>query len=294
MSAHPFTRRQILTATAGIVAGSALAGGLRAEKPPARAEGKKLKHSICAWCFKKHWNIDQMCAVAGTLGCKSVELAPVADWPTLKKHGLACAIASSHGFDKGMNNPKYQDMCLEKLRQSIDACAEAGFPNVITFTGFREDIPDDVGLKNCIAGFKKIVGHAEKQKVTLCLEMLNSRVNEEMKGHPGYQGDHTDYCMEIIKQIASPRFKLLFDIYHVQIMDGDIIARIRKHAEWIGHVHTAGNPGRRELDDKQEIYYPPIMKALADVGYNGYVGHEFIPTRDPLAGLKEAITVCDF
>src|SRR5262249_17466988 len=153
------------------------------------------------------------------------------------------------------------------------------------------NIPDDVGIKNCVAGFKKIVGYAEARKVNLCLEMLNSRVAEEMKGHPGYQGDHTDYCMEIIKQVGSPRMKLLFDIYHVQIMDGDVIRRLRQHAEYIAHVHTAGNPGRRELDDQQEINYRPIMKALVEVGYKGYVGQEFIPTRDPLAGLKEAVAL---
>ncbi len=158
----------------------------------------------------------------------------------------------------------------------------------------KGEIASDEGAKNCVAGFKKIVGHAEKQGVTICLEMLNSRVSTHpMKGHPGYQGDHTDYCIDIIKQVGSPRLKLLFDIYHVQIMDGDVIARIRQHAEHIGHVHTAGNPGRGELDNLQEINYPPIMQALIDVKYDGYVGQEFIPTRDPLVGLFEAVKLCD-
>jgi len=164
---------------------------------------------------------------------------------------------------------------------------------VITFTGLRGDIPDDVGLKNCVAGLKKIIGYAEQKKVNVCLEMLNSRDDTHpMKGHPGYQGDHTDYCIEIIKQVGSPRLKLLFDVYHVQIMDGDVIRRIRQYKDYIGHVHTAGNPGRCELDETQEIQYRPIMQALADVGYTGYVGHEFIPTRDPLAGLRQAVSVC--
>jgi hydroxypyruvate isomerase len=288
------SRRRLLGVTAGLVAGTALSGTVAAaEKEKPGAGNKQLKHSICQWCFKKHWDIEQMCQVAQKLGCRSVELVGVADWPVLKKHGLVCAMAGSHGFEKGMNNPKYQEMCLDKMTKAIDACAEAGFPNVITFTGFREDIPDDVGLKNCVAGYKKVVGHAEEKKVNLCLEMLNSRVAEEMKGHPGYQGDHTDYCMEIIKQVGSPRLKLLYDVYHVQIMDGDLIARIRKFGDHIGHVHTAGNPGRRELDDRQEISYRPVMQALVEMGYRGYVGHEFIPTRDPLQGLKEAIAVCD-
>jgi hydroxypyruvate isomerase len=234
-----------------------------------------------------------MCRVAKDLGCFSIELVDPKDWPTLKKHGLICALAGSHWFDKGMNNPKYHEMCIDKMRTAIDLCAEAGFPNVITFTGFREDIPDEVGLKNCVAGYKKIVGHAEKKKVNLTLEMLNSRVAEEMKGHPGYQGDHTDYCLEIIRQVGSPRLTLLFDVYHVQIMDGDVIRRLRACAPHIGHVHTAGNPGRGELDDKQEINYRPIMQALADVKYAGYVGQEFLPTRDPLQGLREAVALCD-
>ncbi len=294
--APSFNRRTLLARTAGVAVGAA-AGGLArltaAEPDGPVVRNGRIRQSLVQWCYQKYWNIDEMCRVAKQLGCVSVELCSPKDWPTLKKHGLVCAIASSHGFEKGMNNPKYQAMCLEKLRDAIDACAAHGFPNVITFTGFRENIPDDEGIKNCVAGFKKVIGHAEARKVNLCLEMLNSRVHETMKGHPGYQGDHTDYCMEIIKQVGSPRMKLLFDIYHVQIMDGDVIRRLRQYAEYIGHVHTAGNPGRAELDDRQEINYPPIMRALVDIGYKGYVGQEFIPTRDPLAGLKQAVGLCD-
>lgn len=305
-----FTRRAVLSAAGATVAGAAVVGALAAdeargadEKGGKKPAGKRateavstkgrVKQSIVHWCFQKHWDVAKTCEIAKQLGCLSVELVDPKEWGTLKKHGLVCAIAGSHWFDKGMNNPAYQEMCIEKMRTAIDACADAGYPNVITFTGFREDIPDDVGAKNCVAGYKKIVGHAEKKGVTLCLEMLNSRVAEEMKGHPGYQGDHTDYCLEIIKAVGSPRLKLLFDIYHVQIMDGDVITRLRDCAEYIGHVHTAGNPGRRELDDEQEINYPPIMRALCDVGYQGYVGQEFIPTREPLAGLKQACELCD-
>jgi hydroxypyruvate isomerase len=293
-SSLPFTRRRVLQSAAALAAAGAFGiskRNLRAAQPVIK--NRRLKQSIVQWCFEKYWTIEQLCQQAKRLGCDSVELVDPKDWPVLKKHGLVCAIARSHGFEKGMNNPKYQEMCIDKMRTTIDACAEAGFPNVITFTGFREDIPDDVGIKNCIAGYKKIVGYAEKKNVTLCLEMLNSRVNETMKGHPGYQGDHTDYCIEIIKQVGSPRLKLLFDIYHVQIMDGDVIRRIRQYAEYIGHIHTAGNPGRGELDDNQEINYPPVMRALVEVKYTGYVGQEFIPTRDPAKGLAEAVTLCD-
>ena len=289
-----FSRRGLLARTIQGAAGAAVIGAVpqAGGDEPAVRNGR-LKQSIAQWCFQKHWNIEQMCQVAKQLGCPSIELVDPKDWPTLRKHGLVCALALSHWFDKGMNNPKYQEMCLDKIRTAIDACAAHGYPNVLTFTGFRENIPDDVGARNCVAGYKKIIGHAEKNKINLCLEMLNSRVAEEMKGHPGYQGDHTDYCMDIIRQVGSERMKLLFDVYHVQIMDGDIIKRIRQYGDAIGHVHTAGNPGRGELDDKQEISYRPIMKALVDAGYKGYVGQEFIPTRDPIQGLREAVVLCD-
>jgi len=253
----------------------------------------RLNQSIAYWCFSPYWNLEEMCRVSRQLGCKSIELVEPKDWPTLKKNGLVCALAGSHWFEKGMNNPAYQQDCLAKMRRAIDDCAEFGFPNVITFTGLAEDISPDEGLKNCVAGYKKIIGYAEKKKVNLCLEILNSRVPVDMVGVPGYQGDHTDYCMDIVRQVGSPRMKLLFDIFHVQIMDGDIISRIRQYKDYIGHYHTAGNPGRHELDDTQEINYRPIMQAIAETGFTGYIAHEFIPTRDPLDGLSEAVAVCD-
>lgn len=288
----------MLAQTAALAAGggltlAGLSPGRETVSSTAAVTRGNIRQSIVHWCFKKTWDVEKTCQVAKQLGVPSVEIVPPEDWPTLKKYGLTCAIAPSHSFEKGYNNPRYWPMCNEKLRAMIDASADFGCPSVITFTGFREDIPDDVGLKNCVEGFKEIVGHAEKRKVTLCLEMLNSRVDEEMKGHPGYQGDHTEYCIEIIKKVGSPRLKLLFDIYHVQIMEGDIITRLRQDHEYIGHYHTAGNPGRRELDDKQEINYRPIMEAIVKTGYKGYVGQEFIPTRDPLEGLTEAVKLCD-
>ena len=253
----------------------------------------RLNQSIAYWCFSKYWDLEKMCRVAQQLGCKSVELVEPKDWPTLKKYSLVCALAGSHWFDKGMNNPAYHQECLGRMREAIDNCAEFGFPNVITFTGLAENIPPDEGIRNCVAGYKKIIGHAEQKKVNICLEILNSRVPVEMVGVPGYQGDHTDYCMDIVRQVGSPRMKLLFDIFHVQIMDGDIISRTRQYKNYIGHYHTAGNPGRHELDDTQEINYRSIMEAIAETGFTGYIGHEFIPTRDPLEGLSEAVALCD-
>jgi hydroxypyruvate isomerase len=164
---------------------------------------------------------------------------------------------------------------------------------VITFSGFRRGISDAEGMKNMVDGLKKIVGHAEKKKVTLCLEMLNSRVNIEMKGHPDYFCDDIDRTVEICKRVGSERLKVLFDIYHVQIMHGDVITRLRQHRDWIGHYHTAGVPGRAEIDDTQEINYAPIMKAIAETGYKGFVGQEFIPLRDKVASLNQSVQICD-
>jgi hydroxypyruvate isomerase len=287
-----WNRREVLSIAAGAATAS-MVGSVRAEEPT-KLKGR-IKHSLVNWCYKDYFpDFAAFCRQARALGCESLELCDPEQWPTLKEHGLKCAIAGSHGFVRGLNNPKYWDECTTKLRERIEQSAAFGCPSVITFTGMREDIPDDVGAKNCVTALKKLAGFAEDKKVTLCLEMLNTRASDHpMKGHPGYQGDHTDYCIDILKAVGSPRVKLLFDIYHVQIMDGDVIRRIKQHTDWLGHIHTAGNPGRGEMDNTQEINYPPIMQALVDIGYTGYVGHEFIPTRDCVAGLKEAIAWCD-
>jgi hydroxypyruvate isomerase len=191
-----------------------------------------------------------------------------------------------------MNNPEYHPMCIEKMRAAIDACADAGFPNVLTFTGFSEGISDEEGMENCVRGYKEIIPYAEKKKVRLILEMLNTRVNEEMKGHPGYQGNRTGYCVEIIKKVGSPWLKLLFDVYHVQIMEGDLINRINEYQDYIGYYHVAGNPGRHEPDESQEINYRAVMKAVAETDYSGFVGLEFMPTKDPLESLSDAVGIC--
>jgi len=253
----------------------------------------RINQSIAYWCFQSHWSLAETCRNAVELGCPSVELVDPGDWPILKEHGLVCGLTLSHWFDKGMNNPRYQPECLAKLRTAIDQTAASGFPNVLTFTGFRDSISDDDGIRNCVDGYKKIIGHAEKNNVNLCLEMLNSRVDVEMKGHPGYQGDYVEYCMEIVRQVGSPRMKLLFDIYHVQIMQGDLVTRIQEHQDYIGHYHVAGNPGRHEPDENQEINYRCVMKAIAETGFSGYVGQEFLPNGDPLVALRDAVNLCD-
>jgi hydroxypyruvate isomerase len=305
------SRRNLLgAATAGAAALPLMhAAGLAAEEGTAAVNGR-IKQSIVYWCFNaagEKWDIDRTCQVARDLGCKSVELVVPEHWDTLKKYGLVCAIApngmTGAPFMRGFNNPKYQGEVIERTTKMIDNCADAGFPSVIAFTGFKyrdADNPNsgeislEEGADNCVAGFKKIIGHAEKRGVTICMEHLNTRDDTHpMKGHPGYQGDDVDYCAEIIRRVGSPRMKLLFDCYHVQIMNGDLIRRIGQLHDVIGHVHTAGNPGRGELDEHQEIQYMPVMRKLLDIQYTGYVGQEFIPTRDPLAGLRQAVKACD-
>ncbi len=259
----------------------------------------RINQSVAKWCFEEYWDIEKMCQIAKALGCKSVELVAPEDFTVLKKHGLTCAITFFDNmpdppFSQGWNNPKYHDRLVAGTKSAIDMCAEFGLPAVIAFTGYGEGSSDDVGATNCVAGLKRIAGYAEKKKVNVCLEILNTRDDTHpMKGHPGYQGDHTDYCVDIIKKVGSPRVKFLFDIYHVQIMDGDIIRRIQQYKDYIGHYHTAGSPGRNEIDETQEINYPAVMSAIVNTGYTGFVGQEFVPTRDPLESLKQAVKLCD-
>lgn len=293
----PLDRRSLLKSAAGLGAGAVVTGSaaLAGDDGPVATKGR-IRQSLVNWCYNKAWpDIHEFCRVAKKLGCQSIELIPPEHWPTLKEHGLTCAISSAgHSFRQGPNHRKNWDFVREQLTEKIKACAEHGVERCITFTGFADGLSREEGADNCVAFFQEFVKFAEDKGVTICLEMLNTRDDTHpMKGHPGYQGDDTEYCIEIIERVDSPRFKLLFDIYHVQIMEGDVITRIRQYAEHIAHVHTAGNPGRGELDDKQEINYKPIMEALLEVNYQGYVGQEFIPTRDPLAGLREAVTLCD-
>ena len=313
MSDDLISRRDLLQAS--VAAGAALSLTTLGTQTMLAADEKavvngRIQQSIVFWCFNvggDKWDIDKTCQVAKSLGCKSVEICGPETWPTLKKHGLTCAIAPNGmpgaPFMKGINNPKYPEEVIANTSKMIEDCAVAGFPSVIGFTGYKwRDAEDpksgeislEEGADNCVAGLKKIASLAEKKGVTLCIEHLNTRDDSHpMKGHPGYQGDDIDYVCNIVRRVGSPRIKVLFDIYHVQIMNGDVIRRLDQCKDVIGHIHTAGNPGRAELDDTQEINYPPIMRKLLELGYKGYVGQEFIPTRDPLAGLRQAVKLCD-
>ncbi|HEX2749400.1 MAG TPA: TIM barrel protein [Verrucomicrobiales bacterium] len=290
-----YNRRHFLTSAAGL---TATAAALPVNAPAAESEyyvvkNGRIRQSVVHWCFNP-MSVEDLAKGAAKMGMQSVELVPPEHWPMLKKLGLTCAIASSHGFSKGFAHTEEHAECIDNLRKGIDDCAAHDVKSIITFSGFTRGMAHETARKNMIDGLKKIVPYAEEKKVTLCLEMLNSRVNENMKGHPDYWCDHIDYALDICKAISSERMKMLFDIYHVQIMDGDVIRRYKQCAEYTGHIHTAGNPGREELDDEQEIHYPGIMKAIVASGYKGFVGQEFIPRNpDKLAALNAGVKLCD-
>ena len=260
---------------------------------PYKVKNGRIKQSVVPWCFNP-MKVEELARHAAAMGLQSVELCDPKVWPLLKELGMTCAISSSHGFAKGFAHKEEWAECHAKLRERIEDCAAAGVERVITFSGFRRGLTDEEGIRNMVAGLKEILPFAEEKKVTLCIEMLNSRVDIQMKGHPDYFCDSMERTIEICKQIGSPRCKVLFDLYHVQIMHGDVITRIRQYRDYIAHVHTAGVPGRGEIDETQELNYPPLMQALLEIKYDGFVGQEFIPTRpDKVASLAQGVRICD-
>jgi hydroxypyruvate isomerase len=288
----PISRRTALKTMAASVALGASVRAAEKSGQTSPIKNGRITQSVVAWCFNP-MPVPELARHAAALGLKSVELCDPKFWPELKQLGLTCAIAGSHGFAKGFANVEEHAECLATLRTRIDQCAEAGVERVITFSGFRRGLSDEVAMNNMVDGLKKIVGYAEQKRVTLCLEMLNSRVAVNMKGHPDYFCDDMERSVEVCRRVGSERLKVLFDIYHVQIMHGDLITRIKQHAPYIGHVHTAGVPGRNEIDATQEINYPAMMQTLLSIGYKGFVGQEFIPTREPVASLAQSVQICD-
>ncbi|MBN2450225.1 MAG: TIM barrel protein [Lentisphaeria bacterium] len=247
----------------------------------------RIRQAASRWCYNKV-PAAEFYAACREMGLVGIDLVGPAEWPLLKEHGLICTCTPSHSLTKGLNRREHHEVCLNQIRASIEANAEAGFPNVVCFSGNREGISDEEGAANCVVGLKQVAGLAERRKVTLVIELLNSKVN-----HKDYQADRTAWTVDICKRVGSPRVKVLYDIYHMQIMEGDLIRTIRENIDWIGHFHTGGNPGRNEIDQTQEICYPPVMRAIAESTYDGYVGHEFVPTRDALTSLREAVALCD-
>ena len=247
----------------------------------------RIKQSVCKWCYG--WSpMEEFAAYAAKIGLKAIDLVNPKDWPILKKHGLECSMSNSHGITKGLNRIANHEECLAKIRRSIEETSAAGFPNVICFSGNRGGMDDSEGLKNCVTALKQIVGLAEQKKVTICMELLNSK-----RSHRDYMCDRTHWGVELAKQLGSDNFKLLYDIYHMQVQEGDVIDTIRENHQYIGHYHTAGVPGRHEIDDSQELYYPAIMKAILKTGFTGYVAQEFTPRGRQLDTLTAAVQICD-
>ena len=292
-------RRQAIktAALAGVASAfSRLAPGLHAGAPGAApaspAPGNSFKHSVCYWCCRMP--LDKLAAAAGKIGLHSIELLTVEQIPVVQKHGLTCACAygpkETRSIDNGFNRRENHDKFVEGYVNAIAKCAELGVPGIICFSGKRnKGQSDEEGLEVCAEALKRIMPAAEKAGVTLIMELLNSKVN-----HKGYQCDHTKWGVELAKRVGSERFKLLYDIYHMQIMEGDVIRTIRENHKYIAHYHTAGNPGRNEFEpqDVQELNYAAIMKAIHDTGFRGYVGQEFSPKRKLLTSLENAVKIC--
>ncbi len=289
------SRRSAISKIAGSAVATAAAASLTERLGAAdAAAGSDLKgrvnHSVCKWCYP-NVPLDTLCQAGKEMGLHSIELLEVTDFPTLKQHDLICAMVSGvpGGITSGLNRVENHDKIAEFFERTIPIVADAGYPNIICFSGNRKGMSEEEGLKNCAAGLKRVVGLAEKHNVTICMELLNSKVN-----HHDYMCDHTKWGVELVKQVGSERFKLLYDIYHMQIMEGDVIRTIQDSHQYIGHYHTGGVPGRNEIDETQELYYPAVIKAIVATGFKGHVAQEFIPKRpDVLASLKQGVHICD-
>ena len=301
MSATGISRRQVLAGlgVAGLAATTAAESHAQASRDSVpddfQITNKRIRQSVMGWCFKP-MPVPELIKHCKDIGLEAIEGIDPKFYPEARRQGLNISLVSSHGFAIGPVDPDNHAECIAKLKSSIDKAVEFGAPSVITFTGMSvKGISDEKSEKNCLECWKQVIEYAEDKEITLVLEHLNSKDDSHpMKGHPGYFGDDVERCIDLVKRMDSPRFKLLFDVYHVQIMNGDVIRRIQTYHPLIGHYHTAGNPGRKELDDTQEINYPAVMKAIVETGYDLYVAQEFIPTwDDPVQALRHGAMVCD-
>jgi hydroxypyruvate isomerase len=282
MIVSTMTRRDALKITA---AGALLSGSATAQTP---SGGGRLKQSVSRWCYQKT-DLDTLCKEAARIGLKGIDLVAPEDWPTIKSYGLTPSM-TQHGagtipdaWNRLENHPRLE----QEMREALTLAAKAGVPNAITFSGNRKGMPDGEGLANCAVGLNKVKKMAEDVGVTINVELLNSKIN-----HKDYMCDHTAWGVDLMKIVGSPRVKLLFDIYHMQIMEGDIIRTIRDNFAFIGHFHTGGVPDRHEIDGTQELDYHAVSKAIADLGYQGFIAHEFVPVRDPMESLQQAFNIC--
>ncbi|HKV82779.1 MAG TPA: TIM barrel protein [Candidatus Sulfotelmatobacter sp.] len=282
-----FTRRTILQSSVISLAASQIS--LETALASDIVRKGRIRQSVCQWCYRQ-MSIDQLAQSAASIGLKGVDLLQPDDYEVPRRYGLVCTMGYAGGgeINKALNRTENHAAIEQAFRTNIPRAAKAGVPNVITFSGNRAGLSDDEGARNTIAGLNRLKKIAEDHGVTICLELLNSK-----RDHHDYMCDHTAWGVRVAQEVNSPNVKLLYDIYHMQIMEGDLIETIRGNIQWIGHFHTGGVPGRHELNGTQEIQWDAVMRAIADSGFRGYVAHEFIPTADPMASLKSAADLCD-
>jgi len=287
MSNGKISRRTALKSGLAVSALASWPGIANAED--AAATKKRIRQSVCRWCYQK-MPIDDLCAAAAQMGLFGIDLLNPDEYEVPRRRGLICTMgyADAGTIPEAMNRTEHHAAIETALRTNIPLAAKAGIPNVITFSGNRKGMPDDEGARNTIAGLNRVKKIAEDNGVVLCLELLNSKVN-----HPDYMCDHTAWGVRVVEEVNSPNVKLLYDVYHMQIMEGDLIATIKKNIAWIGHFHTGGVPGRHELDETQEVQWDGVMRAILETGYRGYVAHEFLPVHDPMSSLRAAVKLCD-
>jgi hydroxypyruvate isomerase len=288
----PISRRSALRGIGGVAAmltaNPRLASG--ADAPPATKLKGRIRHSVCRWCYQKI-PLEDLCRAAKAIGLESIDLVETKDLPTLKEHGLVCAMVTGVPgmIGSGLNRVENHDRIVQFFEEAIPAAARFGAPNLICFSGNCNAMGDEEGWENCAAGLRRLLPLAEQHQVTLCMELLNSK-----RDHKDYMCDRTAWGVELCRRVGSERFKLLFDIYHMQLMEGDLIQTIRENHDWLGHYHTGGVPGRGEIDGSQEINYPAVVRAIVETGFKGFLAQEFVPKRpDPLASLKQGVEICD-
>ena len=287
MSKHgsKITRRSVVTAAAGALAAGAQAGQAAAGKAVTKG---RIKQSVCKWCYRD-MSVDELAEQSAKMGLRSVELLTDDQWPIVEKYGLVCAVGSGIcSIPDGLNVTANHAEIEGNFRRLLPLAKKHGVPNLICFSGNRRDMRDEEAWDNCALLLNKVKAQAEDVGVTIIMELLNSKVN-----HPDYHCDKTPWGVELMKRVESPRVKLLYDIYHMQIMEGDIIRTIRDNFQYLGHFHTGGNPGRHEIDETQELNYKAICEAIVDLGFDGYLAQEFIPVRDPMTSLRQAAIICD-
>jgi hydroxypyruvate isomerase len=284
------TRREAIAVSLGAIASIALSRVADSTIRPSAHPPGRLKQSASRWCYRSI-ALPDLCRAAKAMGLSGIDLLASDDWPIVRQHGLVCSMGYAALRDdfipRGFNDPASHDLLVGELERALPLARQHGVPNLIAMFGNRQGRSDAQATDACVTGLKRIAPSAERYGVTICVELLNSKVD-----HKDYQGDRTAFGANIIEAVGSPRVKLLYDIYHMQIMEGDVIRTIREHANHIGHFHTGGVPGRHELDGTQELNYHAVASAIADTGFTGFMAHEFVPTREPLRSLKEAVEVC--